>query len=106
MTSRGERLLGVAHAFASQPDERLEGGRGVASSRVIEAEPGKGRCPILQHPGEASRFDIGEDILHLAGEGSLKAWVEAYEHGRVRVSGDAAVTKLLGAVIQRQLARA
>jgi hypothetical protein len=29
----------------------------------------------------------------------------AYEHGHVRVSGDAAVTKLLGNVIQRQLVR-
>jgi hypothetical protein len=31
--------------------------------------------------------------------------VEAYEHGHVRVSGDAGVVKLLGNVIERQLAR-
>ena len=38
-------------------------------------------------------------------EGSLRHWVDAYEHGHVRVSGDPAVTKLIGNVIQRQLAR-
>jgi hypothetical protein len=31
--------------------------------------------------------------------------VEAYDHGHVRVSGDAAVMKLIGNVVQRQLAR-
>jgi hypothetical protein len=41
----------------------------------------------------------------LADDGRLTDWVEAYEHGHVRVSGDPAVTKLLGNVIQRQLAR-
>ena len=64
---------------------------------------------IDRDPAGDSRIEISlarPDFNELAGEGSLKAWVEAYEHGRVRVSGDAAVTKLLGAVIQRQLARA
>jgi hypothetical protein len=42
----------------------------------------------------------------LAADGRLRHWVEAYEHGHVRVSGDPAVTKLIGNVIQRQLARA
>jgi hypothetical protein len=32
--------------------------------------------------------------------------VEAYEHGNVRVSGEPAVIKLIGNVIQRQRARA
>jgi hypothetical protein len=41
----------------------------------------------------------------LADDGRLTNWVEAYEHGHVRVSGDHAVIKLLGNVIQRQLAR-
>jgi hypothetical protein len=41
----------------------------------------------------------------LAAEGRLKHWVDAYEHGHVRVSGDPAVTRLIGNVIQRQLAR-
>ena len=33
-------------------------------------------------------------------------WVEAYHHGHVKVSGEPAVVKLLGNVIERQLARA
>lgn len=42
----------------------------------------------------------------LAEDGTLKHWVEAYEHGHVKVSGDPAVVKLLGNVIQRQWVRA
>jgi hypothetical protein len=42
----------------------------------------------------------------LAREGRLKHWVEAYEHGHVNLSGDQAVIKLLGNVIQRHQARA
>jgi hypothetical protein len=42
----------------------------------------------------------------LAKDGRLKHWVEAYEHGHVRVSGEPAVVKLVGNVIERQLARA
>jgi hypothetical protein len=63
---------------------------------------------IDRDPAGDSRIEISiarPDFNALVAEGSLKRWVEAYEHGRVRVSGDAAVTKLLGAVIQRQLAR-
>ena len=41
----------------------------------------------------------------LAAEGRLKHWVDAYEHGHARVSGDLAVMKLIGNVIQRQRAR-
>jgi hypothetical protein len=41
----------------------------------------------------------------LAADGRLRHWVEAYEHGHVRVSGDPAVMSLIGNVIQRQLAR-
>jgi hypothetical protein len=44
----------------------------------------------------------------LAGEpkASINDWVEAYDHGHVKVSGEPAVVKLLGNVIERQLARA
>ncbi|HYP47232.1 MAG TPA: hypothetical protein VEQ61_01215 [Thermoleophilaceae bacterium] len=42
----------------------------------------------------------------LAEDGRLRHWVQAYEHGHVRVSGDGSVVKLLGSVIQRQQARA
>ena len=64
---------------------------------------------IDRDPAGDSRIEISlarPDFNELAAEGSLKAWVEAYEHGHVRVSGDPAVTKLIGNVIQRQLASA
>ena len=41
----------------------------------------------------------------LAQEGHLRDWAQAYELGHVRVAGDSAVLKLLGNVVQRQLAR-
>jgi len=56
-----------------------------------------------------ARLDVSVARSHfneLAAEGTLRHWVDAYEHGHVRVTGDPAVTKLLGNVIQRQLARA
>ena len=55
-----------------------------------------------------ARIDVSVARSHfneLAAEGRLKDWVDAYEVGHVRVSGDAAVTKLIGNVIQRQVAR-
>ena len=64
---------------------------------------------IEKDPAGDARIDVSVSRSHfneLAAEGRLKHWVDAYEHGHVRVSGDAAVTKLIGNVIQRQLARA
>lgn len=58
-------------------------------------------------PGDA-RLDVSVVRSHfneLAEDGTLKHWVDAYEHGHVKVTGDPAVVKLLGNVIQRQLAR-
>jgi hypothetical protein len=55
-----------------------------------------------------ARVDVSVSRSHfneLAAEGRLKDWVDTYDHGHVRVSGDAAVTKLIGNVVQRQLAR-
>jgi hypothetical protein len=63
---------------------------------------------ISRDPAGDARIDISVARSHfneLAAEGRLRHWAEAYERGHVRVSGDAAVTKLLGNVIQRQLAR-
>ena len=37
---------------------------------------------------------------------SIRDWVEAYDHGHVKVSGEPAVVKLIGNVIERSLARA
>jgi hypothetical protein len=41
----------------------------------------------------------------LAKDGRLRHWIDAYERGHVKVSGDAAVIKLLGNVIERQRVR-
>jgi hypothetical protein len=63
---------------------------------------------ISKDPAGDSRIDVSVARSHfneLAAEGRLKDWVDAYEYGHVRVSGDQAVTKLIGNVIQRQLAR-
>jgi hypothetical protein len=63
---------------------------------------------IDKDPAGDARIDVSVSRSHfneLATEGRLKHWVDAYDHGHVRVSGDAAVTKLIGNVIQRQLAR-
>jgi hypothetical protein len=64
---------------------------------------------ISRDPAADARVDVSIARSHfneLAADGRLRHWAEAYERGHVRVSGDAAVTKLLGNVIQRQLARA
>lgn len=64
---------------------------------------------IDRDPAGDARLDISMARSHfneLATDGRLRDWVDAYEHGHVRVSGDAGVVKLLGNVIQRQLARA
>ena len=64
---------------------------------------------IAKDPAGDARIDVSVSRSHfneLAKEGRLKNWVDAYEHGHVKVSGDAAVVKLIGNVIERQLARA
>ena len=63
---------------------------------------------ISRDPGGDARIDVSVARSHfneLAADGRLRHWADAYERGYVRVSGDPAVTKLLGNVIQRQLAR-
>jgi len=63
---------------------------------------------ITRDPAGDARIDVSVARSHfneLAAEGRLRHWADAYERGYVRVSGDAAVTRLLGNVIQRQLAR-
>jgi hypothetical protein len=63
---------------------------------------------ISKDPAGDARIDVSVSRSHfneLAAEGTLRQWVDAYEHGHVRVTGDQAVTKLIGNVIQRQLAR-
>jgi hypothetical protein len=63
---------------------------------------------ISRDPAGDARVDISIARSHfneLATDGRLRDWVEAYEHGHLHVSGDASVVKLLGNVIERQLAR-
>jgi hypothetical protein len=66
---------------------------------------------IGRDPAGDARMDITVPRVFfnaLAGDpkARLQDWVEAYEHGHVKVSGEPAVVKLIGNVIERQLARA
>ncbi|MBX5468706.1 MAG: hypothetical protein IRZ21_02270 [Thermoleophilaceae bacterium] len=63
---------------------------------------------ITKDPAGDARIDISidrRDFNRLAEDATLRQWVDAYERGQVRISGDNAVIKLLGNVLQRQLAR-
>ena len=63
---------------------------------------------IAKEPPSDARVDVSISRSHfneLATKGHLKHWAEAYEHGHVHVSGDAGVIKLVGQVVQRQMAR-
>jgi len=64
---------------------------------------------ISKDPAGDARIDVSVPRSHfneLAKEGRLKHWVDAFERGQVKVTGDAAVVKLIGNVIERQLSRA
>ena len=64
---------------------------------------------ITKEPAADARLDITVTRSHfneLAKEGMLKHWASAYEKGHVKVTGEPAVVKLLGSVIERQLSRA
>jgi ubiquinone biosynthesis protein UbiJ len=64
---------------------------------------------IARDPAADARVDVSVARSHfneLAEDGTLAHWIDAYERGHVKVTGDAAVIKLLANVIQRQRARA
>jgi hypothetical protein len=64
---------------------------------------------ITKDMAQDARIDVSVVRSHfneLAADGRLEHWVDAYEHGHVKVTGDSAVLKLLGNVIERQRARA
>ena len=64
---------------------------------------------VDRDPAADSRLDVSvarSQFNELAREGTVRDWVEAYEHGHVKVSGEPGVVKLLGNVILRQQARA
>jgi hypothetical protein len=63
---------------------------------------------ISKEPAGDARVEISvgrPEFNKLAAEGTLKDWVDAYERGQIRVSGDAGVIKLVGNVVVRQQAR-
>jgi hypothetical protein len=64
---------------------------------------------IDRDPAPDARVDVSLPRSHfneLAADGRLDHWIDAYDRGYLKVSGDAAVLKLIGNVIQRQRARA
>ena len=64
---------------------------------------------VDRDPAGDARVEVSVARSHfneLARDGRLRDWAEAYERGHVRVSGDSAVLKLLGNVIQRRMAGA
>jgi len=64
---------------------------------------------IDRDPAGDARLDVSVSRPHfneLAKDGQLRDWAEAFEHGHVKVTGEPAVVKLLGNVVQRRLARA
>ena len=63
---------------------------------------------IDRDPAGDARLDVvvqRQQFNNLASEGRLRDWARAYERGHVKVTGDSAVIKLLGSVIERQLIR-
>jgi hypothetical protein len=63
---------------------------------------------VAKDPAGDARVDVSVARSHfneLAEDGRLRNWAEAYERGHVKVTGDAAVIKLLGNVLQRQRQR-
>src|SRR4051794_21464710 len=63
---------------------------------------------ITKDPAADARLDISiprPQFNELLKDGRLRDWVDAYQHGHVNVSGEPAVVKLGGNVIERQLAR-
>jgi hypothetical protein len=64
---------------------------------------------ISKDPAADARIHVEvqrQDFNRLATEGTLREWQKAYEVGHVTVTGEPAIVKLLGAVIEKQLSRA
>src|SRR3954467_60824 len=64
---------------------------------------------ISKDPAADARLHVEiqrPDFNRLATEGSLREWRKAYEKGAGQVSGEPAIVKLLGAVVEKQLSRA
>ena len=64
---------------------------------------------VTRDPAGDARAEVSvqrPEFSRLATDGGLRDWVEAYRRGHVTVAGEPAVVKLVGNVIERQLARA
>jgi hypothetical protein len=58
--------------------------------------------------GEDERVNVSIPRSHfneLAADGSVKQWIETYEHGHIKVEGDPNIGKLVGQVIAHADAR-
>src|SRR3954451_8257530 len=63
---------------------------------------------IAKEPAADARVDVSigrPEFNQLVAKGHLKEWAAAYNNGHLRVSGDAGVIRLVGQVVQRQMAR-
>jgi hypothetical protein len=63
---------------------------------------------VDRDPAGDARIDVTvqrQRFNELAQDGTLRDWARAYERGLVKVTGDAAVIKLLGNALSRHLAR-
>jgi hypothetical protein len=63
---------------------------------------------ITKEATRDARVDISigrPEFNELATKGHVKNWAKAYENGHLRVSGDAGVIRLVGQVVQKQMAR-
>ena len=63
---------------------------------------------VTKDPASDARVDVSIPRVffnELAHDGRLPDWIEAYEHGHVRASGDRQIIRLIGNVVERHLAR-
>ena len=63
---------------------------------------------IAKDPAADARVDLSigrPEFNQLVAKGRLKDWATAYQRGQLRVTGDAGVIRLVGQVVQRQMAR-
>ena len=102
-----ERLLGEVPALSQLKlvvRLQLEARGGDAPIWRVELPGPK----IDRDPAGDARLDLviqRQYFNTLAEEGSVRDWARAYEQGRVKVSGDPAIVRLLGGVLQRHLVR-
>ena len=64
---------------------------------------------VSKDPAADARLHVEvqrQDFNRLAADGTLRDWQKAYETGHVNVTGEPAIVKLLGNVVERQLTRA